>query len=54
MRSVVSCAPRRMCGIILLKGGLYEIDALKRFTDATMHWILMELATDEAGSLDRR
>ena len=31
-----------------------DIDTMKRFIDATIHWIAMELATDEAMILDRR
>lgn len=32
----------------------FDINALKRFIDATIHWILMELTTDEAERVDRR
>lgn len=32
----------------------YDITHLKRFIDATIHWVLMELTTDEAANMDRR
>lgn len=32
----------------------FEIDHLKRFIDAVVYWVLMELTTEEAGSMDRR
>lgn len=32
----------------------FDINALKRYIDATIHWILMELTTDEAETVDRR
>lgn len=32
----------------------YEISSMKDFIEATLHWILMELITDEAESMDRR